>query len=87
MFFMVSEKFGTEKVSEPVSKKMSTGKGLGIGLEKFWYRKKSRNRYRSDFGSRHSLIPEREQPAYKSHCRAVLTMEILMNTFPQCDEI
>ena len=84
-----------KKVSESVSKKMSTEKSLGIGLDKFWYqkkvselvsknfgtekslgiglkkcliqkkssnqsqknfvRKKSRNRYRSDFGSRHTL--------------------------------
>ena len=38
----VSDFFGTEKVSELVS-------------ENFGTEKKSRNRYRSDFGSRHSL--------------------------------
>ena len=42
-----------KKVSEPVSKKMSTEKSLGIGLDKFWYRKKSRNR------SRKILVPKK----------------------------
>ena len=42
-----------KKVSESVSKKMSTEKSLGIGLEKFWYRKKSRNR------SRKNLVPKK----------------------------
>merc|ERR1712018_1074918 len=42
-----------KKVSESVSKKMSTKKSLGIGLEKFWYRKKSRNR------SRKNLVPKK----------------------------
>ena len=32
-------------VSEPVSKKFGTEKCLGIGPEKIWYRKKSRNQY------------------------------------------
>ena len=66
----LEKKLVPKKVSEPVSKKMSTEKSLGIGLEEFWYRKKvsesvskkfgtekkSRNRYRSDFGSRHTLV-------------------------------
>ena len=37
-----------KKVSEPVSKKFGTKKSLGTGLEKFWYRKKSRNRFRKN---------------------------------------
>ena len=40
-----------EKVSEPVSKKISTKKSLKIGLEKFWYRQKSRNRSRKNLVS------------------------------------
>ena len=40
---------------ELVSKNFGTEKSLGIGLKKFWYKKKSQNRYRSDFGSRHTL--------------------------------
>ena len=35
-------------VSEPVSKKFGTEKSLGTGLEKNWYRKKSRNRSRKN---------------------------------------
>ena len=35
--------------------KVSKNFGTEIGLEKIWYQKKSRNRYRSDFGSRHTL--------------------------------
>ena len=38
-YLMVSEKFGTEKVLEPVLKKFSTEKSLGTGPEKIWYRK------------------------------------------------
>ena len=45
--------FVPKKVSELVSKKMSTEISLGIGLEKFWYRKKSRNR------SRKNLVPKK----------------------------
>ena len=40
-------------VSEPVSKKFGTEKSLGTGLEKNWYRKKSRNR------SRKNLVPKK----------------------------
>ena len=40
-------------VSEPVSKKFGTEKSLGTGLEKIWYRKKSRNR------SRKKLVPKK----------------------------
>ena len=40
-------------VSEPVSKKFGTEKSLGTGLEKIWYRKKSRNR------SRKNLVPKK----------------------------
>ena len=40
-------------VSEPVSEKFGTEKSLGIGIEKIWYRKKSRNR------SRKNLVPEK----------------------------
>ena len=40
-------------VSEPVSKKFGTEKSLGTGLEKNWYRKKSRNQ------SRKNLVPKK----------------------------
>ena len=40
-------------VSEPVSKKFGTEKSPGTGLEKIWYRKKSRNR------SRKKLVPKK----------------------------
>jgi len=40
-------------VSEPVSKKFGTEKSLGTGLEKIWYRKKSRNL------SRKILVPKK----------------------------
>ena len=55
-------------VSEPVTEKFGTKKSPGTGLEKYLvpkkvlepvpekFEKKSRNRYRSDFGSRHTLI-------------------------------
>ena len=49
----LEKKLVPKKVSEPVSKKMSTEKSLGIGLEKFWYQKKSRNRYRKN------LVPKK----------------------------
>ena len=51
-------------VSEPVSEKFGTEKSLGIGIEKIWYRKKSRNRYRSDFGSRHTLLTNCDYNAF-----------------------
>ena len=40
-------------VSEPVSEKFGTEKSPGTGLEKIWYRKKSRNRYRKN------LVPKK----------------------------
>ena len=45
LFFLV--------VSEPVSEKFGTEKSPGIGLGKFWYRKKYRNR------SRKNLVPKK----------------------------
>ena len=92
-------------VSEPVSKKFGTEKSLGTGLEKIWYRKKSRNRSRkklvpkkvsepvskkfgtekksrnrsrSDFGSRHTL--------HNTQCTQC-TMPVLYNTCCQMDPI
>ena len=50
LFFLV--------VSEPVSEKFGTEKSPGTGLGKFWYRKKSWNQYRSDFGSHHTLYDD-----------------------------
>ena len=64
-----SKKFGTKKVSEPVSKifwywkksrnrsrKKSVPKKVSESVsKKFDTEKKSQNRYRSDFGSRHTL--------------------------------
>ena len=44
-----------KKVSEPVSKKFGTEKSLGTGLEKFWYRKKSRNRSRKSLVSKKNI--------------------------------
>ena len=46
-------------VSEPVSKKFGTEKSLGTGLEKIWYRKKSRNR------SRKNLVPKKSHNGYQ----------------------
>ena len=40
-------------VSEPVSEKFGTGKSLGTGIGKIWYRKKYRYRYRK------YLVPEK----------------------------
>ena len=41
------------KVSEPVSCILGTGKSIGIGIGKIWYRKKYRYRYRQN------LVPEK----------------------------
>ena len=38
-------------ISGPVSEKMVPEKSLGAGIGKFWYRKKSPNRYRKKFGT------------------------------------
>ena len=73
LFFLV--------VSEPVSEKFGTEKSPGTGLEKylvpkkvsepvsenFGTEKKSRNLYRSDFGSRHTLLPLPQYPPTLAH--------------------
>ena len=52
IFLVVSEKTGTgKKYPEPVSEKFGTGKSLGTGIGKIWYRKKYRYRYRKKFGT------------------------------------
>ena len=72
-------------VSEPVSKKFGTEKSLGTGLEKIWYRKKSRNR------SRKNLVPKKvpEPVLKKFSAEKSLTTDIkkiYMGQIPQDGE-
>ena len=73
-------------VSEPVSKKFGTEKSLGTGLEKNWYRKKSRNR------SRKNLVPKKSLGTglvqilgLVTHCLGVKEMTIIRYVSKGCN--